>query len=102
MRHILAKNHLSALTHFSSSNVLVAFDYDGTLAAFTADPNRARLRSRTKKLLITTAQRYPCVIISGRASDDVTRYVADIPLWHVFGNHGLEPWREGPAHVRQV
>jgi trehalose 6-phosphate phosphatase len=72
------------------SNVLLAFDYDGTLAPIAATPKRARMRRCTRRLLSTTAILYPCVVISGRARDDIARRLSGIPIWHVFGNHGLE------------
>lgn len=102
MRHILAKRHLTTLAHFASSNVVLAFDYDGTLASITSEPARARLRAGTQRLLIAVAHRYPCVVISGRGRDDLTKRLEDIPVWHVFGNHGLEPWDQDPAYVKQV
>lgn len=102
MRHILAKRHLPTLAHFASSNVVLAFDYDGTLASITSEPARARLRARTRRLLIAVADRYPCVVISGRGRDDLMKRLEDIPVWDVFGNHGLEPWGQDPAYAKQV
>jgi trehalose-6-phosphatase len=77
MRHILAKRHLPTLAHFASSNVLLAFDYHGTLASITSQPARAHLRDRTRRLLIAVARRYPCIAISGRGRDDVEKRLAD-------------------------
>ncbi len=102
MRYILAKRHLPTLAHFASSNVLLAFDYDGTLASIASQPARAQLRDRTRRLLIAVARRYPCIVISGRGRDDVEKRLADIPIWHVFGNHGLEPWSQTPTYARRV
>lgn len=102
MRYLLAERHLPALAHIASSNVVLAFDYDGTLAPITNKPSRARLRDRTRRLLIAVAHRYPCVVISGRGRDDVTKRLKGIPVWHVFGNHGLEPWAQDPAYAKQV
>ena len=41
-RMILSRRHVPVLAHFASSNVLVAFDYDGTLAPIVADALRPR------------------------------------------------------------
>lgn len=90
------------LAHFASSRVMVAFDYDGTLAPIAREPRRAHLRVRTRRLLVDVAQRYPCVVISGRGRDDIAKRLHGIPVWHVFGNHGLEPWAEDVAYPRQV
>ena len=102
MFHILAKRHIHRLAEFASSNVLVAFDYDGTLAPIVSDPAVARMRPGTRRLLIAVARRYPCVVISGRARQDVVRRVGGIPVWHVSGNHGLEPWSEQEAYATRV
>jgi trehalose 6-phosphate phosphatase len=61
------------------------------------------MRARTRQLLATVAERYPCVVISGRRRDDVASRVHSVPVWHVTGNHGVEPWGQDagyPARVR--
>src|SRR5688572_28246449 len=98
MLHILAKRHIQKLAEFASSNVLVAFDYDGTLAPIVADPALARMRPGTRRLLASVARRYPCVVISGRARHDVLSRVGGVPVWHVSGNHGLEPWAQNAEY----
>ena len=55
MTHILAKRHVHTLADFASSNVLLAFDYDGTLAPIVSDPSVARLARATRRLLATAA-----------------------------------------------
>jgi trehalose 6-phosphate phosphatase len=102
MRYLLASRHLSTLTHFASSAVVLTFDYDGTLAPITGNPGHARLRDRTRRLLIDAARRYPCVVISGRARDDVKALLRGVPVKHVIGNHGLEPWARSAVYVKRV
>ena len=88
---ILAPEHLRTLAGFACSNVLLAFDYDGTLAPIAARPEDAHMRPATRELLAEVARTYPTVVISGRALADVTAMVSTVPLWYVYGNHGLEP-----------
>ncbi|MBI2833468.1 MAG: trehalose-phosphatase [Acidobacteria bacterium] len=102
MADILAKSHLPVLAAFASSNVLLAFDYDGTLAPIVPMPSRARMRRETRQLLTRVAGRYPCVVISGRRLDDVTMRLNGIPVWYVFGNFGHEPARQGERSSRAV
>jgi trehalose 6-phosphate phosphatase len=102
MAYILSKKHASTLAHFASSNVLVAFDYDGTLAPIVSRPRHARMRAKTRRLLMAVAEQYPCVVISGRSRDDVAKRVDRIPVWHVSGNHGVEPWGENEEYAAQV
>jgi trehalose 6-phosphate phosphatase len=102
MRNILAKTNLATLTDFASANVLLGFDYDGTLAPIAASPTRARMRVATRQLLGRVARAYPAVVISGRAHHDLTRRLRRVPLWEVFGNHGIEPWERSRESGAQV
>lgn len=96
---VLSPRTAQALTSFALSNVLLAFDYDGTLAPIAPTPARARLRATTRDLLTRVARRYPCVVISGRALADISHRLEQIPLWYVFGNHGSEPsFAPPPVH----
>jgi trehalose 6-phosphate phosphatase len=99
---LLDRRHLPKLAAFATSNVLVAFDFDGTLAPIVPKPSHARMRARTRRLLAAVARRYPCVVISGRALNDIEERVEGIPLWHVAGNHGMEPWEQTETTARIV
>jgi len=102
MTDILALRNQQVLERYASSNLLVAFDYDGTLAPIVSTPDRAHMRPVTRRLLKHVARRYPCVVISGRSRDDLVHRLRDIPIVHVSGNHGLEPWAEDPRYIRQA
>jgi trehalose 6-phosphate phosphatase len=102
MGDILAKRHLATLADFACSSVLLGFDYDGTLAPIVSRPASARMRPATRRLLARVAHSYPCVVISGRTHDDLTRRLGRLPLWHLIGNHGREPWAENTAVALQV
>ena len=92
MRDILARASRGILEQFASSRLLLAFDYDGTLAPIVSDPDRATMRASTRTLLGRLARRYPCVVISGRARADVQGRLRGVPALEVVGNHGIEPW----------
>jgi trehalose 6-phosphate phosphatase len=102
MRHILAKRHHHVLERFGASNVVLAFDYDGTLAPFAKTPRGAQMRRTTQRLLSALAKRYPCIIISGRARRNIAPLVRAIRVAHVSGNHGLEPWSAHAKYAAQV
>lgn len=93
MRDILSRTHREVLQQFAWSKVLLAFDYDGTLAPIVRDPERAAMRDSTRGLLVEVAKRYPCIVISGRSRPDVGRWLSGVPLRQVVGNHGIEPWQ---------
>jgi trehalose 6-phosphate phosphatase len=102
LRDILAKTNRSTLSDFAYSNVLLGFDYDGTLARIVSRPRRARMRLATRRLLVKVARCYPCVVISGRRRDDLATRLRGLPLWQIFGNHGLEPWAQNEKALSAV
>jgi trehalose 6-phosphate phosphatase len=71
-------------------NLLVALDFDGTLAPITDDRRAAEMRASTRALLHAVAARVPVVVLSGRARGDVARRLAGVPLVAIVGNHGGE------------
>jgi trehalose 6-phosphate phosphatase len=102
MTDILALRNQQILERYAGLNLLVGFDFDGTLAPIVATPERAHMRPATRRLLKAVAARYPCVVISGRSRDDLVYRLRDIPIVHISGNHGLEPWAEEPRYIRQT
>jgi trehalose 6-phosphate phosphatase len=102
MRHILAARNRALLRTYARSNVLLAFDYDGTLAPIVADPDQAHMRERTCRLLDDAAARYPCVVISGRARADVAARLRGAGVRDVIGNHGLEPFADAQRLSAEV
>ncbi len=102
MKNILSAANRQTLREFASSNVLLAFDFDGTLAPIVAVPERARMRKMTARLLRDLARRYPCVVLSGRARPDVLERLRDIPVDGVVGNHGAEPRRAAKRLATEV
>ncbi|MGQ0658313.1 MAG: trehalose-phosphatase [Chromatiales bacterium] len=99
MKRILDPEHRAVLKHFARRDTLMAFDYDGTLAPIVADPLQAQMRPATRQYLKEVALRYPAVVITGRSRVDVKRFLSDIPLREVVGNHGFEAHAAAPAHI---
>jgi trehalose 6-phosphate phosphatase len=102
MRHILARANRDVLRQFACSRVLLAFDYDGTLAPIVPSPERAAMRPETRALLRALSRRVPCVVITGRARDDAVRRMRGIGTVEVIGNHGIEPWQVSPRGLHVV
>jgi trehalose 6-phosphate phosphatase len=102
MINILSGRGRPTLDQFARTSLLVAFDYDGTLAPIVERPSLAHPRGSTLRLLRQVARRYPCVVISGRARTDVASRLRNIPMAEVSGNHGIEPWFARPLYARQV
>jgi trehalose 6-phosphate phosphatase len=91
MRNILTERNVAVLRSFVRSNVLLAFDYDGTLAPIVSDPDRAAMRPKTRELLGLLSGSFPIAIISGRARADLRPRLQGIDVRGVVGNHGAEP-----------
>jgi trehalose 6-phosphate phosphatase len=90
MRHLLASRNLPVVERFAWSRVLLAFDFDGTLAPIVVDPDAAQMRARTRLLVTRAATLYPTVVISGRTRADTASRLRGVPLREVIGNHGAE------------
>jgi trehalose 6-phosphate phosphatase len=102
VRNILAPKNLPVLRAFAQEKVLLAFDFDGTLSPIVRDPDAATMRPRTRRLMEQLAERYPCVVISGRARPDVQGKVDGLRLRAVIGNHGMETTRPTAAVLRRT
>jgi trehalose 6-phosphate phosphatase len=94
VRRLFAARNLELLAQLASSNVLLAFDYDGTLAPIVADRELARMRAKTAQLLDQVCRVYPCAVISGRSKADVGGRLGNASVKYIIGNHGLEPGRD--------
>jgi trehalose 6-phosphate phosphatase len=102
MKHILSPRNVGILEQYARTNVLLAFDYDGTLSPIVRDPAKAKMRVRTRKALEQVAKRYPTAVISWRAREDVAALLGDLPLVAVLGSHGLESAEETERFERVV
>lgn len=74
-----------------ASQVLLLFDYDGTLTPLMPSPEQASLPQQVKECLTTLVSggKYIAGVISGRSLADVSAKVG-IPGMIYAGNHGLE------------
>lgn len=91
MNHLLSPAHVERLARALRGHVLVAFDFDGTLAPIVSDRDAARMRARTSELFAKVCARYPCAVLSGRAQADVAARLEGAAVKYVVGNHGSEP-----------
>jgi trehalose 6-phosphate phosphatase len=96
MRDILSAEAGPVLDRVARERMLLAFDFDGTLAPLVDDRDAARMRDSTRVLLEEVARCYPCAVVSGRARPDVARRVDGVPLAAIVGNHGGEAG-DGPV-----
>jgi trehalose 6-phosphate phosphatase len=90
MKDILSDESRASLDDVARERMLLAFDFDGTLAPIVEDRAAAQMRDSTRRLLRLASLFYPCAIISGRSRADLVPRLASIPLVAVVGNHGAE------------
>jgi trehalose 6-phosphate phosphatase len=102
MKALLARGNRALIDQLAWSNVLLAFDFDGTLAPIVADRHRAEMRPETARLFASVCERYPSAVISGRAKADVARRLKGASVRYLIGNHGLEPGTRLGTFGRQV
>jgi trehalose 6-phosphate phosphatase len=84
-----------------SGSLLVATDFDGTIAPVVRNPLRARPLPEAARALTQLALRTSVAVISGR---DLANLSVQCPLPGVLllGSYGLEPWRSGgPSSLPQ-
>ena len=84
----------------SNGKILVALDFDGTLAEIVPDPTDATLPGSRLKLLeaLNNQPRFAVAIISGRSLEDLKRRV-NLPDITYAGDHGLEIAGPGFHHI---
>jgi trehalose 6-phosphate phosphatase len=84
-----------ALSSFLRHSSLLGFDFDGTLVAIASDPQRVKLNRQVHDLLKNLSHREKVIVISGRAKQDVKKFLR-LRNVKVIGNHGLEDKRRRP------
>jgi trehalose 6-phosphate phosphatase len=89
--NVLSPGCAAELARVLAGRVLLAFDFDGTLAPIAVDREAARMRRRTHRLLEQVCALYPCAVVSGRRREDVLARLEGLPMRYVVGNHGLDP-----------
>jgi trehalose-phosphatase len=84
-------------------STLLAFDFDGTIAAICDDPSQVRMsRAATTLLAETSAMEGVMVaVVSGREVDDLAARV-DVSGAYLVGSHGLEIRAPGGILVRDT
>jgi trehalose 6-phosphate phosphatase len=90
------------LERLAAEDLLVALDFDGTLAPIVKEPSQAAMRPSTRRLLSEVARLYPCAVVSGRREEDVLALLGGVTVWYVLGNRSLQPPDDVARWSRQV
>lgn len=76
----------------TNTPLLVAVDFDGTLAHLVDNPDDARMtpQARSALLTLTDAPGVTIAIVSGRGAKNLTDVASPDPKWWLVGSHGME------------
>ncbi len=89
MRPLATPEGQAALEALMARRPLLAFDFDGTLAAIVAHPDDARPALAVTHRLAALSERLPVAVVSGRRVADLRARLGFEPRYLV-GNHGAE------------
>lgn len=90
MIDVMGREGLAELAAMARQRVLVALDFDGTLAPIVSRPELAAMRDSTRSRLEKLSKRYPVILLTGRARADGLARLSGISLLEVIGSHGIE------------
>ena len=76
----------------SQQTILIALDFDGTLAPLVDDPEASRMIAPARQALekLTALSGVSVAIVTGRAIDSVKRVADPLKEWFLVGSHGIE------------
>jgi trehalose 6-phosphate synthase/phosphatase len=83
--------------YHQASNRLILLDYDGTLSPFTKVPSQAAPSAKVLELLhnISLDEKNNVVIISGRDTDTLQKWMGKLPLTFVAEHGGFIKYKDG-------
>ncbi|MCE1226417.1 MAG: trehalose-phosphatase [Geobacteraceae bacterium] len=104
MNDIFSKTGLESLHGFITTQTLLAFDLDGTLAPISPEPDQIEVPDVLQHELQMVMQHLPIAIITGRSRRDALRFLAFTPTY-LIGNHGAEGlpiWKAAEARFTKL
>lgn len=98
--------HLSeALLRFAQhTRILIALDFDGTVAPLVDDPGKSRMLPEAHEALVSLGAMIGVTValVSGRALDSLQAVSEPAPEWFLVGSHGGEIVAPGEREAYQV
>jgi trehalose 6-phosphate phosphatase len=93
MSRVMSPELQNALEAFSrQEEILIALDFDGTLAPLVDDPEASRMIAPARGALehLTTMPGVTVALVTGRSLDSVKRVAQPLDEWFLVGSHGIE------------
>jgi len=98
MNLLFSESGMQRMDKIVQSGMLCAFDFDGTLAPIEPHPEKVQLPYDIQQRLITLSRYAPIAIITGRAVQDMQKYMGFSPDF-IIGNHGIEGLPDWNQHA---
>lgn len=87
--YALSATGLKIISDTVRTDMLYAFDFDGTLAPIVAKPEQARPSQSVVRHMQRLCELVPVAVVSGRRLEDVRERLGFTPQY-LIGNHGIE------------
>lgn len=90
---MLPNDLTDALARFASKqSILIALDFDGTLAPLVDDPMASRMIPEARAALeaLDVLPGVTIALVTGRAIESITVVGDPMPQWYLVGSHGIE------------
>ncbi len=98
MQYLFLKKNLRKLSSCPFENILLAFDFDGTLTKITSRPQATELSPKTRNLLYQLAREGSTAVVSGRSLTSLKSKLGQMPAY-LIGNHGIESSEMKPGSL---
>jgi len=102
MKNVLLPRQAEVLSRLTRGRVLLAFDFDGTLAPIVRGRQEAGMRPETGALFSRLCQLFPTAVISGRCRADVAARLESSRVKYIVGNHGIEGGARAATRARDL
>lgn len=101
MKHLFSNDGQRALAAVLALEPLLAFDFDGTLAAIVAHPDDARVSGAVSDRMALLSRWRPVAIVTGRKIADVAPRLGFEPSY-IVGSHGAEDPELGASAAHEL
>lgn len=96
MKYLLALRQQAWLAELLQENLLLAFDFEGTLTPTVIELDEAVPRDETLAVLASLAARYPVAVLAEGPVEAVRAHLRGVPVRFVVGRHGAETEEDLP------
>lgn len=89
MKYLLANENRELLETLWTPHTLFGFDFDGTLAPISSNPDSVQIDPACLRYIEILSQQAPVAVLTGRSLKDIESRLPFTPKY-LIGNHGIE------------